>query len=132
MIENKIKSAEQVEWNNPQIALPTETFIHLLSFLHPYSIAASGSTCQNWRSPILEHSTLHQVVHLAKLGLTVTTSNIRDHLQRLSNRSLHRLIQVNLNLSSFLRDFNQLQQLDPFYDILETLMQSRQSLKYLF
>lgn len=86
---------------DPLESLPTEVFLHALSFIPPVSIAHSNAVCKTWRSPILSDSVLHQEIDLSTLGGDVQPFEIVKHFKHLSRLALGNFTKVSLDLTSF-------------------------------
>lgn len=93
---------------DPMLALPSELFSQLLSFLPPQGIAASSAICRQWRASITSNPFLHRDIDLTGMGLGSEMEDVIRHFSRLSSLALHQVVKVSVDLSSFWEDFERI------------------------
>jgi len=91
--------------SDPFLAIPSELFCQLLSFLEHPSIATSTAVSTDWRRVVHSDSTLFREIVLSNLGVDSDPEEVLLHLERLSTLALNQVAKVSLNLSSFFKRF---------------------------
>jgi len=117
------------------LALPSELFSQLLSFLPPQGIAASSAICRQWRASITSNPVLHRDIDLTGMGLGSEMEDVIRHFSRLSSLALHQVVKVSVDLSSFWEDFERIPieekdwERTGFNRLLQLLLDSRRTLR---